>query len=79
MEINNPDQGEAREELSAECEGPGAEDGIEIGFNAKYATDALATFAGETIIFSLADPGSPSLITDPSDATRQVVLMPMRV
>ncbi|HEX8418088.1 MAG TPA: DNA polymerase III subunit beta, partial [Methylobacterium sp.] len=79
VSVRSPDAGEAREALALEAEGPGTEDAMEIGFNAKYALDILSTLKGATVAFAMADPGSPSVISDPDDATRLVVLMPMRV
>ncbi|MBB3937900.1 DNA polymerase III subunit beta [Aureimonas phyllosphaerae] len=76
LTVRSPDAGEAREELTIQSAGDFA---LEIGFNAKYVVDVLATFEAETLRFALGDAGSPALITNPADASRLVVLMPMRV
>lgn len=75
LAVNNPDSGSANAELAIDY----ASDYLEIGFNAKYVEDVLATAGGEEITFTLADAGSPTLITTPSREGWLAVLMPMRV
>jgi DNA polymerase-3 subunit beta len=75
LAVTSPDAGSAEDSVAAD----GAFDPIAIGFNAKYLGDVLSTFSGDAIRFALADPGSPTVITDPADEDRLVVLMPMRV
>jgi DNA polymerase-3 subunit beta len=75
LTVTNPDSGDAVEEIDAEYEA----DAIEIGFNARYLLDILGQVAGDTVRVKLADPGSPALIEDPTDASALFVLMPMRV
>jgi DNA polymerase-3 subunit beta len=75
LTVNSPDAGTATEELAVGYES----DDIEIGFNARYLLDITGQLAGDTAVFMLADPGSPTLIKDGGDDGTLYVLMPMRV
>ena len=75
LNVNNPEAGSALEELSVDYGGSD----IEIGFNARYLLDVAGQVDGETMAFSLADPSSPTVITDEEDPTALYVLMPLRV
>ncbi|BCM85511.1 DNA polymerase III subunit beta [Methylobacterium indicum] len=75
LSVNNPDSGSATEELDVDYEsGP-----LDIGFNARYLLDITAQLDGDTALFRLADPGSPTVIQDREGAPALYVLMPMRV
>lgn len=73
--VNNPDQGEACDEVDCNLEGPP----IEIGFNAKYLVEAMNAVGGDSAIFHCSDPGSPATLRARAGADMLVVLMPMRV
>ncbi|MCB8838406.1 DNA polymerase III subunit beta [Aurantimonas sp. VKM B-3413] len=75
LTVNSPDSGTATEELAVGYDS----DDIEIGFNARYLLDITSQLSGESAIFMLADPGSPTLIKDGGDDATLYVLMPMRV
>jgi DNA polymerase-3 subunit beta len=75
LSVNNPEGGSATEQLEADY---GAGD-LEIGFNAKYLLDIAQQIESEAAEFLLADPGSPTVVKDESDAGSLYVLMPMRV
>ena len=75
ISVANPDAGSAAEEI--ECDWPHAP--IEIGFNAAYLLEALATLSGESVAFELDTPGSPAVLRDPARAGHLIVLMPLRV
>ncbi len=75
LSVNNPDSGSAEEEIAV---GYSSED-LDIGFNSRYLLDITNQLGGDEAIFSLADPGSPTLIRDASDNGAIYVLMPMRV
>ena len=75
LSANSPESGTAREELEVQYE---SED-LEIGFNSRYLLDITNQIEGENIEFSLADPGSPTIVRDQDDSTSLYVLMPMRV
>jgi DNA polymerase-3 subunit beta len=75
LTVNNPDSGSATEEIEVDYDaGP-----LDIGFNARYLLDITGQLDGETALFRLADPGSPTLIQDREGASALYVLMPMRV
>ncbi|HEY8564814.1 MAG TPA: DNA polymerase III subunit beta [Beijerinckiaceae bacterium] len=75
LTVTNPDSGSATEELEVDYDAPS----IDIGFNARYLLDIAAQLEGDTALFRLADPGSPTLIQDRDAAPALYVLMPMRV
>ena len=75
LSANSPESGTAREELEVQYD---SED-LEIGFNSRYLLDITNQVEGENIEFSLADPGSPTIVRDQDDNTSLYVLMPMRV
>ncbi len=75
LAVNNPEHGNAREDLMVDY---GAEN-LEIGFNAKYLLDVTTQIEARDVHFSLSDPASPALVTDPEDDGALFVLMPLRV
>ncbi|MEL6965776.1 MAG: DNA polymerase III subunit beta [Pseudomonadota bacterium] len=75
LSVNNPDSGSAEEELAVNY---GA-DSLDIGFNSRYLLDITNQLSADETTFMLADPGSPTLIQEDSDAGALYVLMPMRV
>jgi DNA polymerase-3 subunit beta len=75
LSVNNPESGSATEELAVEY----SADPLEIGFNSRYLLDITGQLKGETAVFMLSDPGSPTLIRDTASAGALFVLMPMRV
>jgi DNA polymerase III subunit beta len=75
LSVTNPDLGSAVEELDADYDSAP----IEIGFNARYLLDITEQLDSDTIQFTLADPGSPTLLQDRDGAAALYVLMPMRV
>lgn len=75
LSVNNPDAGQAIEELGVDYEASP----IEIGFNARYLLDIIGQLTGDTAVLRLADAGSPTLIQDREGAPSLYVLMPMRV
>ncbi|MFO1149862.1 MAG: DNA polymerase III subunit beta [Alsobacter sp.] len=75
LSVTNPDSGSAVEELEVDYDASA----IDIGFNARYLLDIAQQLDGDTALFKLADPGSPTLIQDREGASALYVLMPMRV
>ncbi len=75
LSVNSPENGTAREEVSAQY----AAEAMEIGFNARYLLDILGQVEGDTMNAKLADPSSPTVIQDSADPAALYVLMPMRV
>jgi len=65
----------ASDEIEAEAEGGE----MTIGFNSRYAAEAVQALDGVRVKFSLTDPGSPAVLATPARPNRIVVLMPLRV
>ncbi|MCP8938629.1 DNA polymerase III subunit beta [Alsobacter sp. SYSU M60028] len=75
LSVTNPDSGSATEEIEVDYDAAA----LDIGFNARYLLDIAGQLEGDTALFRLADPGSPTLIQDREGAPALYVLMPMRV
>lgn len=76
ISTNNPDLGEAVEEIEAEYKGKP----LSIGFNARYLLDVLGVLTGEgEISIELKDELSPSIIRKVGLESYLYVLMPMRL
>ena len=75
LSTNNPEVGEATEELSVDYKG----EAISIGFNSRYLMDVLTAMDRQTIALELTDALSPCLITEEGDELYKCVVMPMRV
>ena len=77
MEIssNNPELGDAKEEIEVDYHGTE----MKIGFNAKFITDILTSIAEDRIDFELNDQLSPGLVRPHNDTSYTCVLMPMRI
>ncbi len=75
LSVTNPDSGSATEEVEVDYDSAP----IDIGFNARYLLDITNQLDGDTALFKLADPGSPTVIQDREGASALYVLMPMRV
>jgi len=71
----NPEMGEAREELAVEYEG----DGLDIGFNAKYLLDALSVMDQDKVEIQFKDQLSPCIVTQAGDDGYRCVVMPLRI
>jgi DNA polymerase-3 subunit beta len=73
----NPDLGEAKEEVPVEYEG----EPIKIGFNARYLTEVLAVLRSGDVLLELADDLSPGVLrgADEADSGFTAVVMPMRI
>lgn len=76
ISANNPDLGEAVEEIEAEYKGKP----LSIGFNARYLLDVLGVLGGDgEIQMELKDELSPSIIRKAGVDNYLYVLMPMRL
>ncbi len=73
----NPDLGEAKEEVPVEYQG----DALKIGFNARYLLDVLAVLKSKDVALELADDLSPGVVrgADEADEGFTSVVMPMRI
>lgn len=76
LSSQNPELGEAREEISIEYEG----EPLKIGFNSRYLMDALSTLESEKVSLELRGKQNPGVIrsTEGAHSTTNVV-MPMRI
>ncbi|HPG25369.1 MAG: DNA polymerase III subunit beta [Spirochaetaceae bacterium] len=72
---NNPDLGDAREELDVDYAG----ENLTVGFNARYLLDAINAIGEKEVRFSFQDSLSPSRITPAEDEKTLAVVMPMRI
>jgi DNA polymerase III subunit beta len=76
ISANNPDLGEAVEEIDAEYNGKP----LTIGFNARYLIDVLGVLGGDgDIDIALKDELSPSIVRKAGNEGYIYVLMPMRL
>jgi DNA polymerase-3 subunit beta len=71
----NPDLGEAKDDLEVAFTGPE----ITIGFNARYLSDVLAALDDDEVVLELGDEHSPGVVHAPNDRSYTAVVMPMRV
>ncbi len=72
---NNPELGDAKEQLDIDYSG----DEIKIGFNAKYLLDVLNSIDEENISLEINDQSSPGLMKPSKDTDYTCVVMPMRI
>ena len=75
LSSNNPDVGEAREELDADYAG----EELALAFNARYLLDALTYLGAKEVRLGLQDAVSPAQIAPADDADSLAVVMPMRL
>lgn len=76
ISANNPDLGEAVEEIDMEYDGKP----ISIGFNARYLIDVLNVLTGDgEVEVELKDDLSPSILREHGNQSFLYVLMPMRL
>jgi DNA polymerase-3 subunit beta len=75
LSTNNPEVGEANEELAIDYTG----ESISIGFNARYLMDVLMAMDRDTITLELNDSLSPCLVKEEGNDAYKCVVMPMRV
>jgi len=75
LSTNNPEVGEANEELSIDYTG----ESISIGLNLRYLMDVLMAMDRDTITLELNDSLSPCLVKEEGNDAYKCVVMPMRV
>jgi len=72
----NPDLGEAKEEVTVDYQG----EPLKIGFNARYLTDVLQALGDrQDVLLELADDLSPGVVKADGDDGFTAVIMPMRI
>jgi DNA polymerase-3 subunit beta len=72
---NNPDLGDASDELDVEYSGAN----VQMGFNARYLLDALGSLHAKEVRLGLQNDLSPAQITATNDDDCLAVVMPMRL
>lgn len=75
LSSNNPDLGDAREELDVDYAG----EAMSIAFNARYLIDAVSAARSKEIRFGFRDALSPAELSPGDDADALAVVMPMRL
>ena len=75
LSANNPDLGEAREEIDVDYDG----EDLKIGFNFKYLTEVLMAVTEERVEFQLSDALSPGVLVGVGCETYRAIVMPMRL
>ncbi len=75
LSSNNPDVGEAREELDIDYMG----EELALAFNARYLLDALSFLGAKEVRLGLQDSVSPAQLAPADDADSLAVVMPMRL
>ncbi len=73
---NNPDLGEAREELDVEYTG---EDAMKIGFNFRYLMDVIAVLTEEKVEIEVTEPLLPGIVRAVGSENYRAIIMPMRL
>jgi DNA polymerase III subunit beta len=72
---NNPELGDAKEEIDVQYKGTG----LKIGFNAKYIMDVLTSIDDDDVSIDLKDQLSPGVMRPNADKDYTCVIMPMRI
>jgi DNA polymerase-3 subunit beta len=75
LSANNPDLGEAREELDVDYDG----EPLKIGFNFRYLLDVLQVLTEERVELELTDELSPGVLHGEGSEGYRAVIMPMRI
>ncbi len=75
LSSNNPDVGDAREELDIDYAG----EPLSIAFNSRYLMDALTAVRAKEVRLDLQDASSPTQLRPTDDDDALAVIMPMRI
>jgi DNA polymerase-3 subunit beta len=75
LSSNNPDLGDAHEEIDIDYAG----EPLSVAFNAGYLIDALAATNAKEVRLSFRDSTAPALIIPTDDDDTRAVVMPMRI
>jgi DNA polymerase III subunit beta len=71
----SPDQGEARDLLESEYEGPA----MKVGFNGRYLQDAVSGVSEEKMVLQLKDEVSQVILRPEKERNYLAIVMPMRI
>ncbi len=76
ISVNTPDVGEGTEEIASSYAG----EGLSIGFNGRYLTEALNVMnEGDSVVLFLKDEMSPGLLQQKESHEFSYVIMPMKI
>jgi len=75
LSANNPDMGEAREEIEVDYNN----EGLKIGFNFRYVIEVLQVLDEEMVELQLTDPLSPGVVVPVGREGYRAIVMPMRL
>jgi len=75
LSTNNPDLGEASDEVAAEYGGPS----LKTGYNVRFFLDAVANFDGDEIEMEVGEKLQPALLKCKENPGYLIVVMPMRI
>lgn len=75
LSTQNPDLGEATDEVPGEYNGGE----LKTGFNVRFFMDAISNFSGETIEIKVGEKLQPAVLTSKDDKGFLIVIMPMRL
>ena len=75
LSTQNPDLGEATDEISGDFSGAS----VKAGFNVRFFTEALNNFTDEKLIVHTGEALQPALLKSPGDEGLTIVIMPMRL
>lgn len=75
LSANNPDLGDAREEIEVGFEG----EPLTIGFNFRYLLDVMSVIDEEEVMMELTDDLSPGVLSGRGSSGYRAVIMPMRI
>ncbi len=75
ISVNNPEIGQAEEELPVEYEGGE----LTIGFNARYLIDALNVMRSEQVTLGFNEEANPCQVSGAQDENSLSIIMPMRI
>jgi DNA polymerase-3 subunit beta len=75
LSTQNPDLGDANDELSGDFTG----NTVKAGFNVKFFSEALQNFTDEKIVLHVGEALQPAIIKAPAEEGMTIVIMPMRL
>ncbi len=75
LSTQNPDLGDANDELSGDFTG----NTVKAGFNVRFFSEALQNFTDEKIVLHVGEALQPAIIKAPAEEGMTIVIMPMRL
>ena len=75
LSTQNPDLGEANDEISGEFSGTN----VKAGFNVRFFSEALNNFDDEKMVVHVGEALQPAILKSPAEEGLTIVIMPMRL